>query len=168
MQFKGTKKDSMVGENMEPAVHRRLTWVDVIFIAACKASEGKVISFTRYPFDTFYNTIYTGIEVASTNETEPLYMNGEYYRFYPKIREEDIGKPSSDKFVDTMRVSNLYLKGMGGDYDGDTGVMKGSFFNETNDELKKFMNSKVNFIDMGCTKYSCISTGIYSGNLQSY
>lgn len=151
MQFKGTKKDSMVGENMEPAVHRRLTWVDVIFIAACKASEGKVISFTRYPFDTFYNTIYTGIEVASTNETEPLYMNGEYYRFYPKIREEDIGKPSSDKFVDTMRVSNLYLKGMGGDYDGDTGVMKGSFFNETNDELKKFMNSKVNFIDMGCT-----------------
>lgn len=151
MQFKGTKKDSMIGDNPEPIVQRRLTWVDVIFIAACKSSEGKTISFTRYPFDTFYNTIYTGIEVASTNETEPLYLNGDFYKFYPKIREEDIGKPSSDKFVDTMRVSNLYLKGMGGDYDGDTGVMKGSFFKETNEELEKYMNSKINFVDMSCT-----------------
>ena len=78
-------------------------------------------------------------------------MDGEYYRFYPKIRIEDINSPSAHRFVDTMQLSNLYLMGMGGDYDGDTGQVKGSFFNETNNELSRFTDSKANFIDMNCT-----------------
>ena len=40
---------------------------------------------------------------------------------------------------------------MGADYDGDTGVMKGSFFKETNEELADFVDSKANFIDLGCS-----------------
>lgn len=151
LRFKGTVKDADYGTNPEPIVNRKLTWVDVIYIAACKAVEGKIVSFTRYPYDTFYNTIYTGVEVASTKETEPLYINGEYYRFYPKIRDNDIGKPTKIEFVDSMQICNLYLKGMGADYDGDTVVMKGSFFNETNKELENFANSKVNYINLACT-----------------
>lgn len=151
MMFKGTKRDSLTGKaSSEPITTRPLTWVDVIYMAAMKSVEGKVMSFTRYPYDTLYNTIYTGIEVSSTKETEPVYINGALYKFYPKIREHEIGRPTKDKFVDTMQICNLYLKGMGGDYDGDTGVMKGSFFNETNEELKKFMNSKINYIDLAC------------------
>ena len=49
-----------------------------------------------------------------------------------------------------MQVCNLYLKGMGADYDGDTGMVKGSFFKETNDELASFVNSKANYINAGC------------------
>ena len=129
---------------------RYLTWTDIIFIAAHAASEGKIISFTRYPIDSSYNTIYTGIEIASTKETEPLTVFGKFYKFYPKIRDKDINTHTKDKFIDTIQVSNLYLEGMGADYDGDTGVIKGSFFKETNEELKKFMNSKGNFINLGC------------------
>ena len=44
-----------------------------------------------------------------------MYFNNTYYRFYPKIREEDIGSNTSNKFVDTLNLSNLYLPGMGGD-----------------------------------------------------
>jgi len=150
MAFKGTYKNEEYGLNPEPAVKRRLTWVDVIYIAAKRASEGKIMSFTRYPYDSFYNTIYTKIEIASTKSTEPLYLNGEYHRFYPKIRDNEIGKGTGEKFVDTMQICNLYLKGMGADYDGDTGVAKGSYFKETNEELENFANSKVNYVNMNC------------------
>lgn len=151
MSWKGVKEAPNYGENPESIAQRSLTWVDVIYMAAVESTEGKIMSFTRYPYDTFYNTIYTGINVSSTKETEPVYAYGKHYKFYPKIRQQYIGKPTKDKFVDTMQISNLYLKGMGADYDGDTGVMKGSFFDETNKELENFVNSKVNFVNMACT-----------------
>lgn len=153
MTFKGKRWDSIKDAELssEPTLQRPLTWVDVIYVAAIRATDGKQISFTRYPYDSYFNTIYTGIEVATTKETEPIMLNGELYKFYPKIRMEDINAPSAQKFIDTMQISNLYLNGMGADYDGDMGQVKGSFFNETNQELSNFTNSKANFINMACT-----------------
>ena len=134
----------------EPALQRPMTWVDVIYLAVKKSAEGKQMSFTRYPFDSYFNTIYTEIEISTTTETEQIVIDGEFYRFYPKIRLEDIGKSSAAKFIDTMQISNLYLDAMLGDYDGDTGQVKGSFFKETNEELLKFRYSKANFINLAC------------------
>ena len=48
-------------------------------------------------------------------------------------------------FVDSMNISNLYLSGIGGDYDGDTVTIKGIYTEEANKELDKIMNSKYNF-----------------------
>lgn len=153
MTFKGKRWDSVKDAELssEPTLQRPLTWVDVIYVAAIRATDGKQISFTRYPYDSYFNTIYTGIEVSTTKETEPIMLNGELYKFYPKIRLDDINAPSAQKFIDTMQISNLYLNGMGADYDGDMGQVKGSFFNETNQELANFTNSKANFINMACT-----------------
>ena len=153
MRFKGERwndPERELKENPEPIIRRPLTWVDVIYIAAVRSTEGKTAAITRFPYDSYFNTFYTGIEVASTTETEPIILNGEYYRFYPKIRNEDILKNSASKFVDTMQVSNLYLHGSSMDYDGDCIQAKGSFMKETNDELKRFVNSKANFINMAC------------------
>ena len=47
---------------------------------------------------------------------EPLYYNGQYYKLYPKIKDEDIGTNTSNKFVDALIISNLVLKGAGGDF----------------------------------------------------
>lgn len=151
-KFTGRYVDPKTREvrDVEPVYNRRLTWVDVIYIAAKKATDGKQMAFTRYPYDDYFNTIYTGIEISSTTETEPLIIYNDFYRFYPKIRESDIGSSSSSKFVDTMQLSNLYLDGAGADYDGDTGQVKGSFFEETNIEIEKFRDSKANFITSGC------------------
>ena len=44
-----------------------------------------------------------------------MYINDTFYRYYPKIREEDIGIDTSNKFIDTLQLSNLYLPGIGGD-----------------------------------------------------
>ena len=77
--------------------------------------------------DNYTNQITTGIVVNSTKETEPIYLNGEYYPYYPKIREEDINTNTSNIFVDTMQISNIYLAGMGADFDGvkmsDIGIL---------------------------------------------
>lgn len=154
MHFKASRQDPAKLPDdptiVEPIISRPITWVDIIYQCAKKATDGKKISFTRYPYDSYFNTIYTGIEISSTKDIEPLYVNGEFYPFYPKIRKEDINQPTSNKFIDTMQVCNLYLKGMVADYDGDTGMVKGSFFKETNDELAGFVNSKANYINAGC------------------
>jgi hypothetical protein len=49
-----------------------------------------------------------------------------------------------------MKFSNLYLSGMGADYDGDQVTSKGVYTIEANKELKDFMNSKENFVSFGC------------------
>ena len=69
--------------------------------------------------DAYTNQIATKIVVSSTHQTEPVAYNGVYYPFYPKIRESDIGIDTSNWFVDTLQMSNNYLEGLCGDYDGN-------------------------------------------------
>lgn len=66
-------------------------------------------------WDNFSNQFTTGVTVASTKETEYIEFDGKEYKNYPKIREEDIGKDTSNSFIDTLRFSNLYLNSIGGD-----------------------------------------------------
>ena len=59
------------------------------------------------------------VKVASTLDTEPMILNlisTQYYPKYPKIRQEDIGKDTSNVFIDSLNLSNLFLSGIGGDY----------------------------------------------------
>ena len=150
IKFKGRKTlNADIGNNPEPIYNRRLTWCDIFYMAAVEATKNSHILITRYPIDSYFNQFPTKIVVSSTKETEPMYIDNEYYPFYPKIREEDIGKNTGDKFIDTMMISNLYLPGIGGDYDGDTVTVRGVYTVEANDELERQMHSKANFIDIG-------------------
>lgn len=100
--------------------------------------------------DFFSNQFTTKIFVASTVKTEEIEFNGELYPKYPYIREELLGVDTSNLFIDTLRFSNCYLAGCGGDYDGDQATCKGVYTDEANEELENFMNSKENFITFGC------------------
>lgn len=95
-------------------LNRYLTWCDVFFIAANECVKDKTILITRYPIDSAYNQFPSFIRVSSTRETEPVYYDNEFYRYYPKIRPEDIGSNTSDKFIDTLWISNLLLGAIGG------------------------------------------------------
>ena len=120
MNFKGKpygSKEAYI-TNPETIIHRRLTWCDIFYIAAVEATKGRQILVTRFPIDNYTNQITTGIVVNSTKETEPIMINDVYYPYYPKIREEDINTNTSNLFVDTMQISNIYLAGMGADFDG--------------------------------------------------
>lgn len=138
-----------IEDDPNPIYHRRLTWCDVFYIATVKATVDKHVLITRFPIDSFSNQFTLKVKVASTKDTEPIYYDDDFYPDYPKIREEDILTDTSNKFIDTLRFSNCYLKGCGGDYDGDQVTCKGVYTREANDELETFMNSKENLVGFG-------------------
>ena len=155
MYFKGynTTKEEFLAKykdkDTKSPLMRPLTWCDVIFMATAEAIKNKMILITRYPIDTFYNQFTTGVDLLSTNETEPMVVNEIEYKFYPKIRMEDIGSDTSNKFIDTLNLCNAYLPSIGGDYDGDQVTVKGIYTDEANAELKRQLNSKIHFINLG-------------------
>ena len=88
------------------------------------------------------------MRVLSTIETEPMVINGKLYKWYPKIKQEDIGSNTSNKFIDTCNVANPYCGLMGADFDGDQVTVKLVFSVEANEELKKFKDSNGQFITL--------------------
>ena len=129
-------------------VNRYYTWCDIIYQAVCKAVEDKMILFTRYPIDSYYNQIPLKINVSSTMETEPVIINGHLYNKYPLIRDKLIGTDTSNYFIDTMNLFNPYLKSIGGDYDGDTGSVKGIYTDEANEELQNQLKMPLHWIGL--------------------
>ena len=154
LKFNGRKvsgdeieKGKVAGES--PLIDRRLTWCDVIFMAANEAVRDKHILITRYPIDSCYNTIATKIRVSTIKNTENVYVDGEFYRWYPRIREEDIGINTSDVFIDTLNLANPHLRGLGGYNDGDSVTVKVLWTFEANEEIDRSMNSVKNMVNMG-------------------
>ena len=48
-----------------------------------------------------------------------MIVGSKFYKNYPLIRQKDIGANTSNMFIDSLNISNLYLDGIGGDYDGE-------------------------------------------------
>lgn len=97
-----------------PLIERKMTWCDVLYMAAAEAVRDKVVLITRFPMDSAYNQFATKVRISTIKEMEQVYVNGNYYRFYPKIREKDVGSDTSRLFIDTLQICNLYLKAIGG------------------------------------------------------
>lgn len=150
---KGITKDQIENkvepDESTPLINRYLTWCDVLFMAALESTKDKTILITRFPMDSYFNQFPTKIVVSSTKETEPMYYNGQFIKYYPKIRQEDIGTNTSNKFVDTLNICNNYLGAIGGDYDGDQVTVKGIYSDEANKELMDYMDSKAHYINLG-------------------
>ena len=146
MVFRGNFFDEITEDEKTT---RLITWCDVIYIACEEAIKDRMILITRYPIDTFYNEFATKIRLSSTIETEKVTINGVTYDYYPKIRKEDIGTDTSNKFIDTMNICNGYLDSIGGDYDGDMVTIKGVYTDEANAELKKQLETNIHFINLG-------------------
>ena len=66
--------------------------------------------------DSYFNQYPTKIRISSTTKTEPMIIDNKFYKNYPLIRQKDIGANTSNRFIDTLNISNLYLDGIGGDY----------------------------------------------------
>lgn len=137
-----------VPESESPIINRYATWCDILYQAAVDVTVDKHVYITRYPITDYFGTFVNKVSVMSTHETMPVYINGRLYENYPKI---DLSKSKSEvsvKFVDTAVLSNLYLKGLGGDYDGDQISIKGVFSQEANAEAEKIMRAKSNILNI--------------------
>lgn len=115
MVYKGKpNKDNIIAPSDE-FFHRDLTWCDVFYMAAVEATRDKIITITRFPIESQYSQVPCGVVVNSTVETIPVYVDNTYYPYYPKIKQSDIGKDTSNMFVDVFIMSNLLLAGLGAD-----------------------------------------------------
>lgn len=131
-----------------PTLTRRLTWMDVFYISCNEFIEGKTVLVTRFPIDSYYNTIPTMININTTTEKEPMIIGDKYLKWYPKVRDEDIGTNTSGMFIDACNICNPLVSGMKGDYDGDTISSKGVYLREANEELIEYMNSKAFYVSL--------------------
>ena len=77
-----------------------------------------------------------------------MVINGKFYPWYPHIEQKDIGSNTSNKFIDTLSMANPYCVLMGADYDGDQITLKMAYSIESNEELKRYMESKAQFITL--------------------
>lgn len=152
MRFKGyciSEEEYNNGKRESDTVLKRnMTWLDILYRAAVDATEDKMVMITRYPMDSYFNQLYTMIHIPSTIETEPMVIDGKFYKWYPKIRENEIGKNTSNKFIDTCSIANPYCGLMGADYDGDQVTVKMPYSVEANNELKKYLNSNAQFVTL--------------------
>ena len=88
------------------------------------------------------------MRVLSTIKTEPMVINGKLYKWYPKIRKEDINSNTSPLFSDTLSICNGLINAMGMDYDGDTAIVKPIYTIEANQECKERANAKIQMIGL--------------------
>ena len=146
------KQDSPIAdeEYMKFSIQERpLTWCDLFYRAAMDVTKDRTVLVSRFPIDSYYNQYPAKVKVVSTNETEPMIINGTFFKLYPKIRIEDINQDTSNKFVDVALPNNVRLDSIGGDFDGDTVSSKAVYSIESNDELLKAINSKKHYISLG-------------------
>lgn len=86
------------------------------------------------------------MHISSTVKTQPTVINGEFYQWYPKFSQMDIGSNTANKFIDTLQLCNAYCVLMGADYDGDQVTLKVPWTVEANKEVNDYMNSNAQFI----------------------
>ena len=89
---------------------REMTLTDLLYVVAHRATADKHVFITRYPLDNYNGQFPCRIEIATTNNTEPVTIGNEVYKFFPICK----GDPSNS-FVETLMFSNTYLGPMGGD-----------------------------------------------------
>lgn len=97
---------------------RPATWCDILYQAAYDVCTDKHVYVTRYPIVDYFGTFPCKIHVMSTIETMPVMVNNKIYKYYPKIDLATSKEKVAISFLDTVTMSNVYLKGLGGDYDG--------------------------------------------------
>lgn len=148
MAFKGRDYKTGERELTSQLINRPATWTDILYMAAVDVSTDKYVYITRYPISDITSGIFvTGISVLSTLKTMPMMVGNRVYQHYPVI---DTNIDSSDvpsQFLESAQMSNVYLKAIGGDYDGDQITLKIPFTQEANLEAKKIMMSKIQLLN---------------------
>lgn len=128
-------------------VYRPLTWTDLLYMACEDVTKDKHCMVTRYPLLDEYGIFISKIRVLSTTETQVVSLNGRVYKWYPVVNFTLDEHKIAAKFIDSVQFSNSYLKGIGGDYDGDQTTIKILFTQEANTECDRFLSSKQFYIN---------------------
>lgn len=111
-------------ENGE-TVNRRMTWTDILYIAAYDVCKNRYVYITRYPLEDYMGIYPSKISVLSTFKTIPSVkitsVDGlieNEIKNYPVVDLDLKSEAVETVFIDSLQVFNGMLKALGGDYDG--------------------------------------------------
>lgn len=150
LPFTLTLRDYKPGAPMSESniSNRYMTWCDILYQAAYDVTQDKHIYVTRYPYLDYMSMFASRIRVMSTKKTMAVYVNEDtVYNNYPVINPDLDSDRVAVSFIDTLSMSNTYLKGLGGDYDGDQISVRAVFTQEANEEADRIMLSKANLLN---------------------
>jgi hypothetical protein len=139
-------------------IERELTLTDIFFLMSEDILKDKHIYVTRHPVTNIKNIYPTKVKLLTTAKTrKEVYIKPflddsiqpEKYENYPYIKFEGDPSPSPKNYYNFINVyipGNVYLKAIGGDYDGDMLYMRGLFTKEANDEAERLIYAKSNLL----------------------
>lgn len=130
------------------AIQRPATWTDILYQALHEITADKMVWITRYPLLDYFGMLPSRISVSSTQRTTPMFIGEKYYPHYPVVTVDMEPGQIGVEFLDTVTMSNLYLAGLGGDYDGDQVTVKGIFTQEANAEANEKLMSKAHILNV--------------------
>jgi hypothetical protein len=151
MKISGRKasiEDGKPSVETSPLINRHATWTDILYLAAVDSTEDKCITITRYPVTDYLSLFPSMVTVLSTRKTVPMYIDDKFYQYYPYIDLSLSPSEVETSFTETLELSNLFLKALGGDYDGDMVSIRGEFTQESNEELRKKIIDKTNILNI--------------------
>lgn len=127
---------------------RPMTWTDIFYLAAMETLTDKYVYTTRYPLIDYFGTFPSQLAVLSTIKTAPAIINGKVYLHYPVIDSSLSEAEVTASFIDTVSMSNLYLKEIGGDYDGDMVSIKLLYSIEANQEAAEMIHDIKHYVSV--------------------
>lgn len=128
---------------------RAMTLTEALYVAAYTTCKDKCMYITRYPIEDQHNIYPTLFNIVPCIDTEKRMFGGELFPMWPKLpKNTSDAKALNYIFVDTVRVFPTFLKALGGDYDGDQISTQGVFTDEANEACKKYINSKMNMVNV--------------------
>jgi hypothetical protein len=162
----GTLKEKviMIEESLtrDNFIEREMTLLDILYWITEYAIEDKHVYVTRYPVTNFQNIYPSKLTILTTNKTKKgvyiklagVVMNdvfnaGKPFQNYPYVKFKKDPKPAPSTYYSFLNVfmpGNVYLKALGGDYDGDMLYMRGVFTKEANAEAEKLIYAKSNIL----------------------
>lgn len=130
----------------EKSLGRKFSLLDMLYIATYYAVQGKYVVTTRYPLEDYRNIVPLQVKIMVTEDTQPMKLGSALFGEFPEypIIPTDGSEP---RWVDSMRMNNLYLGGYGGDFDGDMVSTKALFSVEATEELARLAKTPLNFLD---------------------
>lgn len=153
MYFVGNRNNAFTKESdiqKDLGFTRELTWLDLLYQVCYEIAEDKHVYITRYPLIDYFGIFVNRINLLSTKQTQTVWIDGKEYKHYPVI---DLSMPKeklANNFYDSLQMSNIFLTGLGGDYDGDQVTVRGVWSQQANDEAEQILNSRRNiFTSMG-------------------
>lgn len=138
-----------VTANIDSGIMKRpLTWTDLLYRAAVDICKDKHMLVTRYPLEDYFGIFATKIHVLSTIETKPMIISGTFYPNYPVIDPNLPTTKVTSLFRDTACMSNLYLAGLGADFDGDQVSVRGVWDINANRKCHEQIYAKKNILNI--------------------